>query len=435
MENKQKKNETYNIKLNLLQEKIDIQISSDYKDFITNICNILLISHEQFNSLLLSYIDEDGDSTILSNEEDYMIFIQQIKKKLVNNLYLEFTIDSKIDQNLCLGYALDYQEQIEKVNNNVIKNNNKINNNFNDNYINDNMNNNKINYDNNNYILNKEPNNNTPVDDKLFFFNCHYCDVFPIVCTLYYCDKCQIYICEDCWKKKKHEHEVQKLESNYELMKLKDKEIEKKNQIKNNQNNNQLNHKYNNNNYRNNDLNNNNYRNNDLNNNNYRNNDLNNNNYRINDLYNNNYRNNDLYNNNYRNNDLNNNNYRINDLNNNNYRINDLNNNNYRINDLYNNNFRNNDLNNDHNSGIIFRDIEIKNFKLNLSDVLNDHLEILKKYFEEDIKENIEDFNDFKDMVKNQLKLKFNNVDLFYAFIKEGGNKDKALAYLMNIKK
>jgi len=395
MENKQKKNETYNIKLNLLQEKIDIQISSDYKDFITNICNILLISHEQFNSLLLSYIDEDGDSTILSNEEDYMIFVQQIKKKLVNNLYLEFTIDSKIDQNLCLGYALDYQEQIEKVNNNVIKNNNKINNNFNDNYINDNMNNNKINYDNNNYILNKEPNNNTPVDDKLFFFNCHYCDVFPIVCTLYYCDKCQIYICEDCWKKKKHEHEVQKLESNNELMKLKDKEIEKKNQIKNNQNNNQLNHKYNNNNYRNNDLN----------------------------------------NNNYRNNDLNNNNYRINDLNNNNYRINDLNNNNYRINDLYNNNFRNNDLNNDHNSGIIFRDIEIKNFKLNLSDVLNDHLEILKKYFEEDIKENIEDFNDFKDMVKNQLKLKFNNVDLAYAFIKEGGNKDKALAYLMNIKK
>lgn len=150
MENKQKKNETFNIKLNLLKEKIDIKITSDYKDFISNICNILLISQDQFNSLLFSYIDEDGDSITISTEEDYMIFVQQIKEKFVNDLYIEFKQDSNIDQNICLGNALDYQEQIEKENNNIIKNNNKINNNFNDNYINNNMNNNP-NKNNNNF--------------------------------------------------------------------------------------------------------------------------------------------------------------------------------------------------------------------------------------------------------------------------------------------
>lgn len=366
MENKQKKNETFNIKLNLLKEKIDIKITSDYKDFISNICNILLISQDQFNSLLFSYIDEDGDSITISTEEDYMIFVQQIKEKFVNDLYIEFKQDSNIDQNICLGNALDYQEQIEKENNNIIKNNNKINNNFNDNYINNNMNNNKINYDVNNGILDKEPENIVPVDDKLFYFDCHYCNTFPIVCTLYYCDKCQIHICEDCWKKIKHEHKFQKFESNNEFLKIKDKEnkeIEKKKQIKNNQNNNQLNHNYNNNNYMNNGLNNNNYMNNDLNNNNYINIGLNNNNYRNNDLNNNNYLN----------------------------------------------------IKNIPNIGITIIPNETYS---STYDFLSNSVKILKKNIEED-------FQNFKDMVKNQMNLKTDDIKKINVFIKTEGDKDK----------
>ena len=86
MEEKNDNEETFNIKLNLYDELIDLKVNSDYNYFVKNICTILNISPEQLKSFSLSYNDEDGDSILLSTEEDYTIFFQQVKEKTVNSL-------------------------------------------------------------------------------------------------------------------------------------------------------------------------------------------------------------------------------------------------------------------------------------------------------------------------------------------------------------
>ena len=232
VEKEDKKNEIFNIKINFYDELIDIQINSDYNSFITKICNIFQIPKEQSNSLSFSYLDEDDDSIILSTEEDYILYIQQLKEKLVNTINVEIKENSEINPISCFGSALNYQEQINQANNQLIEENNIniMNNNiFNNNDINNlAKNNEQINYD-------------VPVDDIIFNYKCTSCSLFPIICTLYYCPFCPLYVCEDCIKKfGNHTHHIQKYESNNELMKVKEQEnneIERMNQIKNNQNN------------------------------------------------------------------------------------------------------------------------------------------------------------------------------------------------------
>ena len=242
---KKEKEESFNSKLNFYDEKVDIKLNSDYNSFIANICNILQIPKDKLKSLSMSYYDEDGDSIILSTEEDYILFLQQLKDKLVDTINVEIKENEEIDPIECFGSALDYQEQINKANNQIKDDNNIIYNDIGDgfkkssnNIVDDNIINNNIM---NNIILNEEKNNDDfPVDDIIFLYKCTFCSTYPIICTLYYCPECVLYACEDCMKNiRNHIHPVQKFESNIELMKVKEKEnndIEKKNQINNNQN-------------------------------------------------------------------------------------------------------------------------------------------------------------------------------------------------------
>ena len=49
--------------------------------------------------------------------------------------------------------------------------------------------------------------------------------MYPIICKIFYCDKCQYYLCQDCEKKGAfHEHNLLVIESKNELKKIKDKE-------------------------------------------------------------------------------------------------------------------------------------------------------------------------------------------------------------------
>ena len=98
---------------------------------------------------------------------------------------------------------------------------NNINNNINNNKINNNDNNIKGNHHNNNnkLILNNEPEKDIQIDDLIFQeYSCNSCSTFPIICILYYCSQCQMFLCEDCYNKVgNHIHPFKQFESNQEL--------------------------------------------------------------------------------------------------------------------------------------------------------------------------------------------------------------------------
>ena len=101
-EDKKDKEEIIKAKINFYEEQIDIQLNSDFKSFVNNICNILKIPSEQYNSLAISYNDEEGDNIILSTEEDYILYFQQLKDKTVNGLIVEVKKIQKLIQLLAL---------------------------------------------------------------------------------------------------------------------------------------------------------------------------------------------------------------------------------------------------------------------------------------------------------------------------------------------
>ena len=233
--------ENYNITVEFYGEKKDLQINSNFICTIKSILSIFNIPPNQINAFTLSYFDEDGDSILLSNEEDYKIFWDQIKVKSVNTLIVDINKDPKLAPNPGFDILLNNEIQMAQENNQINKgNNNLINNNNND--LNNINNINNINSSNNfNNINNIEINNNNninneiPINDIVFEYKCNNCSICPIICILYYCPQCKLYLCEDCNKNvQNHIHTILKIESKNELKKIMDDE---NNEIKNVNNN------------------------------------------------------------------------------------------------------------------------------------------------------------------------------------------------------
>ena len=199
-----------NIKVNFYNEQIELKINSDYNSFLKNVCRILKISEEQTNSITLRYVDEDGDNIIITNQDDYSICFEQVKKEIVKEIVLEINEKSKFDPIKCLGSALDYKDQIEKENNN-----------FNDDNIGNNINNIK---DFDNLIKNEESINiNIPNGNIVFNYRCSSCSTYPILSVMYYCDKCILYLCEYCHQNfvKSHYHQMEKITTKAQLDQIK----------------------------------------------------------------------------------------------------------------------------------------------------------------------------------------------------------------------
>lgn len=223
-EDKNDKEEIINTKINFYDEEIDIKLNPDFKYFVNNICNILTIPSDKYKSLAISYNDEDGDNIILSTEEDYTLYFQQLKDKTVNGLIVEVKEDSEIDPIVCFGSAINYQAQIDEANNQIQKENNNLNKDINIKNINSNNMNNIVinnndnimdNFNNNNNLIINEPKKDIPINDIIFQIGCSSCKSVPIICILYYCPQCQMYLCEDCFKNVgNHEHSFILFESN-----------------------------------------------------------------------------------------------------------------------------------------------------------------------------------------------------------------------------
>ena len=208
----------YNIKLSIYNDELDLSINSDYNYFVKNICQYLNIPSDKLNTLVITYIDEDGDSILLSTEEDYKIFYYQVKQHSVNKIIVEINENQKEEKKK----EEDNKEEILEISNNFKSDNNNINL-----YDSNNNINNESNKINNKYncIEHKNSNNDVPIDNLIFEYECSNCKLYPIICVMFYCDKCNLYLCEECEKKKKgHDHPLLKIEKKDQLLKIKDKE-------------------------------------------------------------------------------------------------------------------------------------------------------------------------------------------------------------------
>ena len=242
----------FKVRLIFNEEEVEIDLNSDYEYFINSICNILKISIEQFSFISLSYTDNEGDNIILSSLEDYNIFFQQVSHEQVDNFRISIKENSDLDQNECLINLLNYKENFEIENNNDIINNNIYNNinNEDENYFDvsrknqyiEQNNKNNINYNINNilskeyyynnindnkYELDKKINEDIPINNLIFEYQCSFCKKYPILCKIFYCAKCSFYLCQECERNDvKHEHNLLRIDSKEELRKIKDKENE-----------------------------------------------------------------------------------------------------------------------------------------------------------------------------------------------------------------
>ena len=227
--------ERVNIKLNFYGELIDYAINSDYLSFLKDLCGIFGLSMNQLSSISLSYIDEDGDVIMVSTKEDFAIFLEQAKQKVVDTLVVEVKDESNIDPISLMDSALNYQEQVEEANANLI-NSNQNNLNNNNNYYNNNYNIN--NYDDYNNIQNQEVNNEAPL---VFYVECNKCQIYPLLERIYYCQQCDMCLCDECKiKNENHEHPLLKIETedDFEIIK---KAYEDKVKLVENNNNEQIN--------------------------------------------------------------------------------------------------------------------------------------------------------------------------------------------------
>ena len=218
--------ETYEIKLYFNQQEFDLSINSDYDETIGKISHILNMNA---NLLILSYDDEDGDNILLSNEEDYSIFLEQVKSNIVKGLIIELNEkphennineNSNININEINYINYDNNEKDNQIGNNI-NDINEINNNanlFNDYDIKDSQ------------VLKpmKDNNNDDQIEDKIYYYRCSSCDEYPILFVMYYCPECNIYLCNNCGKNMvNHYHEVLKIDSQAVLHIIKDEENEK----------------------------------------------------------------------------------------------------------------------------------------------------------------------------------------------------------------
>ena len=225
--------QNFKIKINFYGKEIDLSINSDYNSFIQNIYNILQISPKQLNTFEISYNDEDGDCIALATEEDYRIFFSQVQQNVVNKLIIEKKDIPINKSNPNLNNNLNKEDKNEQQNENNDYINDDINNiNNENNYMNNNYYyewNYHENNNNNNLISNKEPiKEDIPIENVVFYYKCSNCELYPIVCVIYYCDKCSLYLCEQCEKNKNnHEHPLLKIESKAQLDEIKKKENEK----------------------------------------------------------------------------------------------------------------------------------------------------------------------------------------------------------------
>jgi hypothetical protein len=214
--------EIYEIKLFFNKQEYDLSINSSYNETLGKISQILNLNA---NLLILSYDDEDGDNILVSNEEDYSIFLEQVKSNDVKCLIIE--LNDKSNENNINEYSNLNINEIKNINFDGNEKDNQFENINNINEINnyDLFNDNNIQ---NSNILKQVSNNDEEIEDKIYYFRCTSCDEYPILFVMFYCPECNLYLCENCGKNiGNHFHQLLKIDSQDKIYKIKEEENEK----------------------------------------------------------------------------------------------------------------------------------------------------------------------------------------------------------------
>ena len=217
-----------------------VYMSPDFETFSSSIANMLVIDENLLNSVIIFYLDKEGDRITIQNEDDYGELLEQIQKKEVKMIQIELNPEkmennndnqkfniNQINMQKNNNQIYEHNYQINKINYQINNQNNNQINNQNNNQIN-NKNNNQINNQNNNQINNQNKdlltqlmgNNNS--NEIIFPIDCSKCHLYPIKNIIYKCTECMLFYCENCEKIEgiNHEHALYKIRNREHFFKL-----------------------------------------------------------------------------------------------------------------------------------------------------------------------------------------------------------------------
>ena len=208
----------YPINYNTLQEKI---------------MSLFNIPIEKKSQLIINYKNKIGDITKISNEEEYAEFLKKISEKELSNIILisfHQILQNKIQKYNEDIYDIDEEEDKDKDEislreGHIFMINKKQHSEFNrggfdiNKIVNENIdeksNENNVNNINENIFKNEIIKSVLP-SVASFPTYCNICEKFPIMRTIYFCNECQLIMCEDCEKKLgyNHRHTYYKIRNN-----------------------------------------------------------------------------------------------------------------------------------------------------------------------------------------------------------------------------
>ena len=232
----------YKGKIQFQKKILDVLFTDDYDSFRNKIFNAFDLTEETSNDICIYYLDDDNDSVVIQEFNDYQYFVNYLEEKEKNNkipiLYITYkgkkeisdiNISSKISENFSNSNLNKAKEKNDEKNIKIKDDNYNIlkieKNNLEKNEINNNININK------NPEINEIKNNTNDLkevplrsvngtdkgtDDKLTYPEaCTFCKESPLYNVFYYCDICNEIMCSVCETRKgvKHSHPFYKIQT------------------------------------------------------------------------------------------------------------------------------------------------------------------------------------------------------------------------------
>lgn len=208
-----------------------ISIPENFYSLQEEIMSIFNIPSEKKSQLIINYKNNIGDSTKISCQEDYSEFLQKIfEKELSNIILISFhqLLQNKIQKYREDTYDIDEEEEKDEISlrqGHIFMNNQRQQSEFNrggfdiNKILNESIDGkaNENNMDNNNEnIFKNEIIKSVLPSVASFPTYCNICEKFPITRTMYFCNECQLIMCEDCEKNLgyNHRHTYYKVRNN-----------------------------------------------------------------------------------------------------------------------------------------------------------------------------------------------------------------------------
>ena len=214
-----------------------ISFPEDYNSLLEQIVSLFDISKEKQSFLITNYKNIYGIDAKMSSQEEYSDFLKNVSEKKISNIIsISF---HQISKNKIQRYREDIYDKddeeedkdeiilnrgkmlstIQKKKSGMFEDEFDINNILNESIENDKNDENNINNSNDNIFkkennVNYHKNNNFRNDIAKSVFlptisfpsHCNICQKFPIMRIMYFCNECQLFLCDDCEKKLGYNH-------------------------------------------------------------------------------------------------------------------------------------------------------------------------------------------------------------------------------------